>query len=331
MKITRAQRTTMPFDGGLSPVTDKSRVVPQMGGGPHDKPRRNFDRNMGGDHKFIDTNNPDDKSYAVMNGLYEHEGDVKMLVDADVYYIVETKDGKSLTIDDLSFEQIIKKYPGASITKRQRRVEKRVASASNKKPNFMTLVSNILASTFKVEADSEKFGKREIGSCFCVAPATFMTCAHVVSRRREDPSSIIIDIIDGEKRYRATVEDIDYDMDIALLSCDSIRTHPMEMKSMSDVMVGNEIVCVGSPYGYDNEVSTGIISSKDRVIDSDSKIAFFFMDLSLYPGSSGGPVIDTEDGRVVGLAAVIVQSVGNYGLNAAIPIEYASERFGKLF
>jgi len=327
MKII-SYRTTMPFDGGLSPPTEKSRVRPWFGGGPEDKPRQEFDRNMGGDHKFIDTDDTDGKSHAIMNGLFEGEIDPKFLVDADTYYLVEKPDGDVLVVEDLSFEQIIMKFPGSKIVLKKRRLSN--ASSGGGTPNFMSLVSNIFASTFKVESDSEKYGKREIGSCFCVAPNGFLTCAHVVSRRHEDPSSVVVEIVEGDDRHRAVVEDIDYDMDLAFLSCDTIRTHPIGFKPAAKVPIGKDILCVGSPYGYDNDVSTGILSSKDRVVDRDSNVSFIFMDLSLYPGSSGGPVVDVEDGNVIGLAAVIVQSVGNYGLNAAIPIEYAAERFGNL-
>jgi len=319
----------MPMDGGLSPLTDKSRVTPWFGGGPQDKPRTDFDKNMGGDHKFINTDDTDGKSHAIMNGLFEGEGKAKFLVDADVYFLVEKPNGETMVIEDLSFEQIIEKYPGSKIVLKHRKLASAATGAS--KPNFMSLVSNLLASTFKVESDSEKYGKREIGSCFCVAPGGFLTCAHVVSRRREDTSLVIVEIISGEERHRAVVEDIDYDLDLAFLSCDTIRTHPMPTKSASKVPIGKEIVCIGSPYGYDNDISTGILSSKDRVVDQDSNVSFVFMDLALYPGSSGGPVVDVDDGHAIAIAAVIVQSVGNYGLNAAIPIEYAAERFGNLF
>lgn len=329
MKIV-SYRTTMPMDGGLSPPTEKSRVKPWWGGSMQDKTRQDFDRNMGGDHKFIDTDDTDGKSHAIMNGLFEGEGDKLNLVDADIYFLVEKTDGEVIVVEDLSFEQIIEKYPGAKVVQKTRKL-KNSATAGDASPNFMSLVSNLLVSTFKVEADSEKYGKREIGSCFCVAPNGFLTCAHVVSRRREDPAGVIVEIIEGDDRHRAVVEDIDYDMDLAFLSCDTIRTHAMQTKSSEEVPIGKEIVCIGSPYGYDNDISTGILSSKDRVVDQDSNVSFIFMDLALYPGSSGGPVVDIEDGRVIGIAAVIVQSVGNYGLNAAIPIEYAAERFGNLF
>ena len=327
MKII-SYRTTMPFTGGLSPPTEKSRVSPWWGGGPFDQPRQDFDRNTGGDHKFIDTDNTDGKSHAIMNGLFEGEGKSVFLVDADVYYLVEKLDGETMVVEDLSFAQIIVKYPGCKVILKHRRISN--AATGGGTPNFMSLVSNLLISTFKVESDSEKYGKREIGSCFCVAPNGFLTCAHVVSRHREDPSGVVVEIIEGDDRHRAVVEDIDYDMDLAFLSCDTVRSHPISIKTAAEVPIGKEIVCIGSPYGYDNDVSTGILSSKDRVVDRDSNVSFIFMDLSLYPGSSGGPVVDVDDGRAIGIAAVIVQSVGNYGLNAAIPIEYAVERFGDL-
>jgi serine protease Do len=116
---------------------------------------------------------------------------------------------------------------------------------------------------------------------------------------------------------------------LALIKCNAVKHTVLGYKTIDDVPIASEIACVGSPYGYDNNVSAGILSSKGRSIEDDTGIQYFFMDLSIFPGSSGGPVVDLNDGLTIGIVAIIVRSVGSYGLNAAIPMDYAIDRFKK--
>ena len=344
----KSYRTTMPFDGGLSPITDKvKKNQPWLGGGPRDKERRNFDSTMGGDHKFIGPD-PDGMSHAV-GGLFHGEWTES---DPEVPYsteiVVVDNQGGEHVYDKVNFDKVVMKWKGKPyklIYRRQKGVSKpppmsipdptslETAASSNsltkeaQSANIVPLVANIMPACFKVESESVRYGKMEIGSCFAVSDGKFVTCAHVISKRQESPSDVSIYLIEGDRRFKATVDDIDYEMDLAVLSCDTVKHTPLAMKSISDVPTGSEIVCVGSPFGYDNNISRGIISSKGRIIEEPGRITYFFIDLSVYPGNSGGPVIDVDDGSVIGVAAVIVDSVGNYGLNAAIPSDYVNKRF----
>jgi hypothetical protein len=329
----KAYRTTMPFNGGLSPLTDKVRKnQPQLGGGPYDKPRKDFDNNMGGDHKFIGPD-PDGLSHAIMHPMWDDWARSGTDVPYAVEIVVVDSDGKEHVYDDMSMEQVMINWQkdGKSYKMIMRREKKQLAANTVKVAtsamDISPIVSKILPGCFKIEGESAKYGKKEIGSCFAVEEGKFVTCAHAISKKLEDPNDISIFIVEGENRHRAYPIDVDYDMDIAVVQCDTIRHFPLQVKSIEEVSVGSGIVCVGSPFGYDNNVSRGMVSSKGRVVEGDGRISYFFIDLAVYPGNSGGPVVDLSDGRVIGVAAVIINSVGNYGINAAIPIDYVIRRF----
>jgi S1-C subfamily serine protease len=338
--MKEAYRTTKPFDGGLSPPTDKSNTWPWFGGSTFDKPRKDFDKMMGGDHMFTEDNadgtskHTDGKSYWV-NDRFHGEGELDL--DAvNEEYVVFTNDGKELIFPDHSFAQIIRKLreigkEPVSIRKRHVRAlgnSPLVKKAASEEEGFFSSVANILPACFKIESEDYSAGKKETGSGFYVKDDLMLTCAHVVTREPDvDLSDISVYVVDYDRRYPAEVVDIDYDLDLALIRCDAVQHTSLDYKETDKIEIGDEIVCVGSPYGYDNNVTKGILSSKNRPVDDHDEVQYFFMDLSVFPGSSGGPVVDERDGLVIGIAAVIVKSVGNYGLNAAIPIEYAIKRF----
>jgi len=322
----------MPFAGGLSPPTERTRNnMPWMGGAPQDKERRTFDQNAGGDHKFIEPD-PDGLSHAV-GTVFDGEWDDP---DTSVPYNAETvvvdEDGKEHVFKDRSYEMVLLEWQGRYkyIYRRVRHaVSENGIKTAQASGDIVPLAANVIPACFKIESDSAKYGKREVGSCFAVARNTFLTCAHAISKRREDPEFVETFLVEDDKRFRAVPLDVDYDLDLAVVSCDLVRHTMLESKSIVGTSPGAEVICVGSPYGYDNNLSRGIVSSMGRNLEDG--ISYFFVDLSVYPGSSGGPIVDVADGRALGIAAIIVQSVGNYGLNAAIPMDYAAKRFPAYF
>jgi len=323
MRIRKAF-TTMPFSGGLSTPTEKSRQSPWMGGGPFDRERTDFDLNSGGDHKFINPP-PDGTSYAV-GGCFV--GEVTPGGDPDIPYeteiVITDRDGKEHVDVEHDYNKVLEIWSGKGYIKieRRRRIQSVKKASSGGGRDLIPIVADVVSACFKIESESSKYGKREIGSCFAVSPDIFVTCAHVISRKSENPSDVACYIIDGDRRHKAVIVDVDYKTDIALVRCGGVKHAYLGMKGISSMAAGAAILCVGSPYGYDNNVSRGIISSIERSVDGGDGVSYFFVDLSIYPGSSGGPIVDVSDSTVVGVAAMIVQPVGNYGLNAAIPSEY---------
>lgn len=327
-----SQRTTMPFTDGLSPVTDKSKQAPWYGGGTFDDGRKSFDLNMGGDHQFTGGER-DGVSHAI-GGFFRNETDIES-GDRDIFYATEIvvldENNNEHVYPYSDYDKVMKEWSSKKYIMMTRRVSghQKQASSSDSAGDITPVIADVISACFKVECESSKYGKMEIGSCFSVDEDKFITCAHVLSRNQEEPNSLSCYIVEAGKRFKAIPLKVDYDRDLAIISCRSLKHTYLNMKGISSMNIGSEILCVGSPYGYDNNVSKGIVSSIGRNVGKD-KWSYFFVDLAVYPGSSGGPIIDTKDRSVIGVAAMIVQPTGNYGLNAAIPSEYAMKMLSEI-
>ena len=186
---------------------------------------------------------------------------------------------------------------------------------------------------FLVESIDIENGVKETGSAFCIAPNYFITCAHVLKnynknelKNRLNFRDTYVSLIKQGNSYRANVVKVDSKLDIALLKCD-IDVEPFNIDTK--ISVGEDIIAIGSPHGYENNVSTGTIGSLDRKLYTyDGAPDYMFIDLSIFPGNSGGPVIKVDNGSVVGMVTLIVTSEGGYGLNAALSSFYI-EKFIK--
>jgi serine protease Do len=189
------------------------------------------------------------------------------------------------------------------------------------------VIADSLEKTLMVESVNVNQGVRDTGSAFCVAPTYFITCAHVIRSYNKNQeigteyfSDSMVYLIYGDQKKEAFLIDIDPKLDIALLKC-NIDTEPLMIDS--NVEIGKDIIAIGSPHGYENNVSNGIIGSLGRkVYFYEGAPDYMFVDLSVFPGNSGGPVIQVDNGHIVGMVTLIVAAEGNYGLNAALPSSY---------
>jgi len=196
----------------------------------------------------------------------------------------------------------------------------------------VSLVADSLSKCFMVDSINPKEGVKETGSAFCVAPNLFITCAHVVKKYDKTQagndkafaSDIIVNMSHEGSLHRASVVGVNLQWDIALLRSD-INVEPFVLET--NINVGESIVAIGSPHGFENNVTDGIVSSVDRSIFSyDNAPEYFFVDLMVFPGNSGGPVIQESTGRVVGMVSLIISANDSgYGLNAGLPSHYIEE------
>jgi len=204
----------------------------------------------------------------------------------------------------------------------------RIAQNSELAQDRVNVIAESLNKTFMVESINVVRGVKESGAAFCVFPNYFVTCAHVINRydkyniKANDDlaSGVIVNLIRGGSKYRAIVVATDPYLDIALLKSD-IKVEPMQLEVSFNI--GDDIIAIGSPHGYENNVSTGAVGSVNR------KIYFYngapnytFVDLAIFPGNSGGPVIQESSGKVIGMVTLIVSGAGGYGLNASLPSAY---------
>lgn len=192
------------------------------------------------------------------------------------------------------------------------------------------VIADSINSCVMVESINVQDGIKETGSAFCVNRNGFVTCAHVIKKYNKNIEQNMADfyaasvsLIHNGRRYPAKVKAVDPKLDIALMTSD-LDLDPLSIDT--SVTIGENIISVGSPRGYENNVSTGTIGSLDReVYFYPNAPLYMFVDLSVFPGNSGGPVIKESNGAVVGLVTLIITSSGESGLNAALPSSYIED------
>ena len=111
---------------------------------------------------------------------------------------------------------------------------------------------------------------------------------------------------------------VDKPSDIAVLKIDATNLPTVKLGSSTDVKVGEWVVALGSPFGFENSATAGIVSAKLRTLPQENYIPFIQTDVAVNPGNSGGPLFDTP-GEVIGINSQIYSRSGGYqGLSFAI-------------
>ena len=157
------------------------------------------------------------------------------------------------------------------------------------------------------------------GSGFIVSPdGLVLTNAHVV----KGASEVIVKLTD-RREFRAKVLGSDPKTDVAVLKIDAKNLPTVRLGSTRDLQVGEWVLAIGSPFGFENSVTAGVVSAKGRSLPDDSLVPFIQTDVAVNPGNSGGPLFNAR-GEVVGINSQIYSRSGGYqGVSFAIPIELA--------
>ena len=161
-----------------------------------------------------------------------------------------------------------------------------------------------------------------VGSGFIISPDGYVvTNAHVV----EDMDSIIVGLNDRTE-LPAQVIGKDSRSDIALLKVKTNNPLPtVKIGDISKAKVGQWVLAIGSPFGFERSATQGIISALGRSLPSDNYVPFIQTDAAVNPGNSGGPLFNL-DGEVIGVNSQIYSRSGGYqGLSFAVPIDVAME------
>ena len=157
------------------------------------------------------------------------------------------------------------------------------------------------------------------GSGFIVsADGIVLTNAHVVA----DADSVIVRLTD-QREFAAKVVGIDRKTDVAVLRIDAKGLPAVRIGNPASTRVGDWVVAIGSPYGFENTVTAGIVSAKSRALPDENYVPFIQTDAAVNPGNSGGPLFNLA-GEVIGINSQIYSRTGGYqGLSFAIPIDVA--------
>jgi serine protease Do len=145
-----------------------------------------------------------------------------------------------------------------------------------------------------------------------------LTNAHVV----RDAKQVTVKLSD-RREFAAQVLGSDPATDIAVLKLDAKNLPTVQLGDAKQVQVGDYVLAIGAPYGFEQTATQGIVSAKGRSLPGESVVPFIQTDAAVNPGNSGGPLFDAS-GRVVGVNAQIYsQSGGFQGLAFSIPIDVA--------
>ena len=158
-----------------------------------------------------------------------------------------------------------------------------------------------------------------LGSGFIISRDGYvLTNHHVVN----NASEIIVKLKD-RRELVAKLIGSDESTDVALLKVESKDLPVFEIGNPDDLQVGEWVLAIGTPFGFEQSVTAGIVSAKGRSLPDGNYVPFIQTDVAINPGNSGGPLINMQ-GRVVGINSQIYSRSGGYmGLSFSIPIDVA--------
>lgn len=198
---------------------------------------------------------------------------------------------------------------------------------------FRSFNNNLFDQFFKDFLPPNKSQKRSLGSGVLInAEGFILTNEHVIAKAAK------IHVVLGDKQeFDASVIGADIKSDLAIIKIDSNKSLPyIEMGRSDDLMVGEQVIAIGNPFGLQQTVTTGIISALNRSIRAGKNMVysdFIQVDASINPGNSGGPLLNIN-GSLIGINTAIFQKAEAIGF--AIPINHAKRivdeliRYGKV-
>ncbi len=162
---------------------------------------------------------------------------------------------------------------------------------------------------------------RSLGSGFIIgADGYIMTNAHVVAAADE-----ITVTLNDKREFKAKVIGSDKRTDVALIKIEATGLSKVAFGDPARLRVGDWVLAIGSPFGFDNSVTAGIVSAKGRSLPQENYVPFIQTDVAINPGNSGGPLYNLN-GEVIGINSQIYSRTGGFmGLSFAIPIDVAMD------
>ncbi len=184
-------------------------------------------------------------------------------------------------------------------------------------------VPEIFRHFFGVPMPSPRGGQEStsLGSGFIISRDGYiLTNNHVI----KDADEIIVRLSD-RRELDAKLIGADESTDLALLKVEAKDLPTVKLGDSDALEVGEWVVAIGSPFGFDYSVTAGIVSAKGRSLPNDNYVPFIQTDVAINPGNSGGPLFNL-DGKVVGInSQIYTRSGGFMGVSFAIPINVAME------
>lgn len=164
------------------------------------------------------------------------------------------------------------------------------------------------------------------GTAFFVTTNGYMLTNHHVV---EGADKITVTLNDRTE-LDATLVGSDERSDVAVLKVSGKQFPALPIGDSNGLKVGEPVLAIGSPFGFDYSASAGIVSAKSRNFSRDTSVPFIQTDVALNPGNSGGPLFN-QRGEVIGINSRIFSGTGGYmGLSFSIPIDAAMDIYEQL-
>ncbi|KPW84870.1 Alginate biosynthesis regulator, serine protease MucD/AlgY [Pseudomonas congelans] len=162
---------------------------------------------------------------------------------------------------------------------------------------------------------------QSLGSGFIISPDGYvLTNNHVI-----DGADEILVRLSDRSELKAKLVGTDPRTDVAVLKIDGKDLPTAKLGNSNTLKVGEWVLAIGSPFGFDHSVTKGIVSAKGRSLPNDTYVPFIQTDVAINPGNSGGPLFNMA-GEVVGInSQIFTRSGGFMGLSFAIPIDVAMD------
>ncbi|CAG7855956.1 serine protease Do [biofilm metagenome] len=160
---------------------------------------------------------------------------------------------------------------------------------------------------------------QSLGSGFIISGDGYVLTNHHVVK---DADEIVVKLTD-RRELVAKLIGSDARTDVAVLKVQASGLPVVNIGSPNSLKVGEWVLAIGSPFGFDQSVTAGIVSAKGRSLPGGNYVPFIQTDVAINPGNSGGPLFNM-DGKVVGINSQIYSRTGGFmGLSFAIPIDVA--------
>ena len=247
--------------------------------------------------------------------LYMKNGYVKKGIYAAVFTMVAVQTQAASSVD---FSNLVEQVSPAVVSVN---VVKKMTQEELLQQQVPEILRRFFGNQVIIPQQQAPQEKTAYGSAFFISKDGYLLTNHHVV---EDASKVTIRLND-RREIDATVVGSDERTDVALLKVKGSNFPELRTGNVDRLRVGEPVLAIGSPFGFDYSASAGIVSAKMRNMMGETSVPFIQTDVALNPGNSGGPLFN-QNGEVVGVNSRIFSGTGGYmGLSFSIPIDVAMD------
>ena len=200
--------------------------------------------------------------------------------------------------------------------------EKNTISVFNKNMYSVVNITSIKLARFWPNFDSMEIPSGAGSGILLDAKGHILTNFHIV----QQSDNLVVTFHQDKKQYKAKVVGKEPKKDIAVLKLEEMpeKLHPITLGSSNDLQAGQKTIAIGSPFGFNNTITKGIVSALNRKIDGVGGVKIHGMiqtDAAINPGNSGGPLLNSQ-GHLIGMNTLLYSKSGSSsGVGFAVPVD----------